>query len=553
MKVLWKNGGSEQRKAVVFLCVLASLAASPVQAQEAPEPQPELITLTLREAIEIALDRNYQLRNRRLDIDEAEWLVREGYGGAMPHLTASSRYQRNVASPNPFAGSDAGGFFETLSYLDWLAYNEDARTDEDPGTDPLSLDDFRDRQEEGLDEAGIVRSASDNPFAVDNQFSNSLSLTQTLYDGGLFGGIRAAKMYRELTEAGVAREMQTVVRDTKIAFYAALFAAEQAEVVRKSVERTSRTVKDAEMRLVQGVSSKYDKLSAEVELANLESDLVRAENTRDNTLDRLKLLVGLPTTQPIVLKGSLQEDASANRFRHVSLDAVLGEAMNRRPDLEQAALSIELNDINRRIEQAGRLPVLSAFVDVGYLGSVPDNRTRVFNVEGDPFTYDSETSNFFDSSYWNSTVAVGLSLKWTIFDGFQTRSRIQRAIIDRQRSEIGFEQLQNQVRLEIESARRELFTADERMSSQLQNVSRAELNYEYASTRVREGVSSRLEEREASDLLDESRLNYNRAVYDYLAAQANFEAAVGTGVSASGDMADTGLTAPEWRQSGRND
>ncbi|HEX9658888.1 MAG TPA: hypothetical protein VGA18_01255, partial [Rhodothermales bacterium] len=82
MRLFWKNAGSKQRRGVVFLCVFASLAALPVQAQEAPAAQPELITLTLRDAIEIALDRNYQLRNRRLDVDEAEWLVREGYGGA---------------------------------------------------------------------------------------------------------------------------------------------------------------------------------------------------------------------------------------------------------------------------------------------------------------------------------------------------------------------------------------------------------------------------------------------------------------------------------------
>ncbi len=367
-------------------------------------------------------------------------------------------------------------------------------------------------------------------------------MTQTLYDGSLYGGIRAAKVYRNMSEAGLAREMEIVVRETKKAFYAALFAAQQVEVVRKSVERTSRTVEEAQVRLAQGVSSKYDKLSAEVELANLQSNLLVAENGLDNSLDNLKLTIGLETSQPIVLKGTLRDGADHSRFQHVSLDEILNEAIGRRPDLEQAALSIELNDINRRIQQSARLPVLSAFVDVGYIGNVPDNRTRVSNVEGDPFAYQSKTSNFFDSSYWNSSLAVGLSLKWTIFDGFQTRSKTQQTIIDRKRAEVQYEQLRNQVRREIEAARRDLFTADQRMSSQMQNVSKAELNYKFASTRVSEGVSSRLEERQASDLLDESRLNYNRAIYDYLVAQANFEAAVGTGVSGSGSYAATSTT-----------
>jgi outer membrane protein TolC len=73
------------------------------------------------------------------------------------------------------------------------------------------------------------------------------------------------------------------------------------------------------------------------------------------------------------------------------------------------------------------------------------------------------------------------------------------------------------------------------MVSQSRNVQRAELNYEFAVTRLREGVSSRLEERQASDLLDDSQLNYNRAVFDYLVAQANFETAVGASVTTADD------------------
>lgn len=511
---------------------------APVAAQSAPEGEAAPLTLTVEDAIQIALEHNYSLRDRRLDVADANWRVREGYGRAMPQLTATSTYQRNLASPNPFAGSDAGGLFETLSFLDWLAYNEEARTDTDPETLPLTLDEFRDRQEMGLDDANITLSGSENPFQVDNQFNSYLSLTQTLYDGALYGGIRAAKKFRDLNSAGVARQVQIVVRETKIAYYAALFAAEQVEVVGKSVERTEKTVHEAEIRLAQGVSSKYDKLSAEVELANLRSDLVQTQSSLEKSLDDLKLLIGLPTAQPIVLRGSLEDGVAEGGFRHVALDEVLEVALDRRPDLEQAALSVELNDINRRVEHAARMPTLSAFVDVGYIGNVPDNRTRVFNVDGDPFVYDSENRGFFASSYWNTSVAVGLSLKWTIFDGFQTRSKAERALIDRQRSEIQYERLRNQIRLEVEAARRDLFAADERMSSQTRNVARAELNYEYASTRVREGVSSRLEERQASDLLDESRLNQNRAIFDYLVAQANFEAAVGKAVVEENSLAD---------------
>jgi outer membrane protein TolC len=59
------------------------------------------------------------------------------------------------------------------------------------------------------------------------------------------------------------------------------------------------------------------------------------------------------------------------------------------------------------------------------------------------------------------------------------------------------------------------------------------LNYEYALTRLREGVGTPLEERQASALLDQSRLNYLSAVYDYLIAVNKYEKAIGIQVYAS--------------------
>jgi outer membrane protein TolC len=55
----------------------------------------------------------------------------------------------------------------------------------------------------------------------------------------------------------------------------------------------------------------------------------------------------------------------------------------------------------------------------------------------------------------------------------------------------------------------------------------AETNYEYTAERVEEGVSSQVELRQASDQLDQTRLNYLNAVFDYLVARSDLETALG--------------------------
>ncbi|MGD8415083.1 MAG: TolC family protein, partial [Candidatus Latescibacterota bacterium] len=395
----------------VVLGFSSSLAQERV-VREATTPDQEGIapvTLTLDDAIEIAMTRSYAIRQANLNYQTADWQVKEVYGSAWPQLSLNTNYSRNVVTPNPFAGSDAGGFFESLTYVDWLKYNEDQRLDDDPATGPISLDEFRQRQSDGLDAAGIMLNQSSNPFQVDNQWSNVLSLEQVIYDGAVFSGIKGAKVYRSISEATMARETQLLVNQVKVAFYGALFAADQAKVVQKSVDRTGRTVDDARKRLVQGVSSKYDMLSAEVEMVNLESDLVRVQNALENSLDDLKMLLGLPIEQPVILRGELDKVDGEGPI-DVSLDDALVRAMAQRPDLEQAALTIELRRINEGLEKSARYPSLRAFVNAGYVGSVPSNRQIVYNTD-DPFTYGSDNLGFFDDSYWNPSVAVGLTLR----------------------------------------------------------------------------------------------------------------------------------------------
>jgi outer membrane protein TolC len=53
------------------------------------------------------------------------------------------------------------------------------------------------------------------------------------------------------------------------------------------------------------------------------------------------------------------------------------------------------------------------------------------------------------------------------------------------------------------------------------------MNYDHLSKRVDEGVARPIELREASDQLDQSRLNYLQAVYDYLVARSDLETALG--------------------------
>ncbi len=486
------------------------------------------ITITLDEAIQIALINNYMIRQGILDVENAEAQIREAWGSVYPQVATSGSYTRNIKTPNPFAGSDAGGLFETLGALEWLAFNEQARTDGDPDTEPIPLDEFFERQQQGYRDAGLTPPGMDdtNPFAVENQFEFGLSVTQTIYNGAAFAAIRGARQVRELNEEQAELDRQVVVDEIKSSFYSALLAREQREVIRASVDRLRETVEETKKSVQAGVLSKYDRISAEVELVNLETNLIEVENQADLAVKNLALQLGIPTQTKVNLRGALvYDDSMLPEF--LDADIAYERALQQRPDLRQSEGMIDLLNVEGDIARSSYLPTVNAFANAAYIGQVPSNRVRVFPVEGEEFTYDSESRRFFDDSYWNPAVAVGLSFSWNIFTGFQTRMRVEQNKIAVRQAEINQEFQKNAIYLEIEQAVRNLETALKRIESQERNIEQAELNYEFALKRLTEGAGTPLQERQASSLLDQSRVNYLSAVYDYLIALSRYEKALG--------------------------
>lgn len=489
------------------------------------------LVLTLDEAIQIALVKNLNIQNQRLDLENASALIKEGWAELFPQIDVSSSYTRNVRSPDPFAGSQSSGFFETLGFIDWLAFNERTRTDSDPASIPISFPDFFQRQQAGLKEAGIVVDFGDNPFTVPNVYRSGLSVTQKLFDGRvIYGAAGAQKWLEPFFKNGIDRQEQLLIASVKSAFFLSLLSQEQVHVLEQSVDRADRTRKEMARQVAAGTVPKFQRLSAEVELANLETEFVQAVNASATSLDDLKLLIGIPVEQSLKLRGSLE---AALRTEPVfgSIDDAAASALKDRPDLKQAQINIELERIQLKVSRSEFLPDLSAFLNLNYVGTIPDNRTIVGTDRDDPFKFSSTENGYFSSDYWNWDMNVGFRLQWNLFNGFASKQRLQQRKIAVQKAALDHEYLSRSVRVEVDRTMRDVSDARVRLRTQEKNVDRASLNYFFIETRLKEGVASPIELREASDQLDQSRLNFLQAVHDVLVARAMFETAIGVSSS----------------------
>ena len=502
--------------------------AHPADAPSTAQP----LVLTLRDAVQTALEKNLDLRRAQLDLEDADAQVQEAWGNLYPSLNLNGSYTRNVVTANPFAGSDAANLIGGGGQTEWLAFNERRRLSNDQ---PITFPQFQQRQRDSLAAAGISMDGGGNPFGVDNEFQGRLQLRQTIYSKQAFASVKGSQQFKDVRRYARDREVQQVTNDVVTAFYQALLAKERTRVLQKRVERAQETLQEVSTRVERGTVPKAQRLGADVERSNARTQLIEARNAADLARDNLKQTIGLSPERPVELDGDLEEQRDGG-LQQVSLETIsmsnaVRQAIENRPDLKRARLNVELREIRKESSRAAFFPTVEAVANFSYSGRVPDDRSRVQTTDPqdptNPFFFREQDRGFFNDSFWNPSFSVGLQLNWDLFSGFQRASRVEQAEIQRRRAEIQRDQLRKAVTVEVRKALRDLEDARERIESQKANVRRAELNYDHVSERVEEGVASPLELREASDQLDQSRLNYLQAVHDYLVAQTDLETALG--------------------------
>lgn len=318
--------------------------------------------LSVRAAIRLTLEENYSLRDVKLDVENANAQIREAWGVLYPQINATGSYTRNLKTANPFAGSDVTGLFSGGGATEWVTFNEEARTDNNSQTEPIPIREFRERQRQGRREAGVTLGGGGNPFGVDNEFIGAISVRQTIYNGQAFSAIEGAQTLKQLNKKAVDRQQQVAVNEVRQAYYDALLARRQVSVTKQSVERARQTYQEITQQVSTGTVPKSERLGAEVEYKNQQSQLIQARADYQTAVDALKRVIGINVDSSIQLSGTLDTD-NRGEYYQVSVTDAVQEAISNRPDLEQARLSAELQEVRKDTEQSGYLPMVYLQMD----------------------------------------------------------------------------------------------------------------------------------------------------------------------------------------------
>jgi outer membrane protein TolC len=479
MEVTWGLG---------LLALLVPLWVPGASGQEGPSTA-DVRTLSLEEALTLAVRGNRDLERARLNLEVAEEQVSEAWGAVYPSVDLTTSYNRNV-SP-------------AVSFLPAVIFDPDA-----------SPDDLIPVQ-----------------FGADNVWSGNISVEQPLFRAGLFIGVGAAAEYRAFQEEGVRTALHDMVTRVRVLYYDLLLAQEQARLLERSVGRVVQSLEETRALNRAGLASDYDVLRLEVEFATLEPQLRRAEYELARMERGLVTELDLAPGTLLQLEGSLAEidldDPSANTpanqrilgyvgvavppaVTEETLDDLYRRAQLGNAGIQQAGLNVELRNAEMRLAQAEYLPEIALFGSYD-VQAQQNGSPRFFGESG-------------QRGYGRN---VGVRVTLPIFSGFQRDARVDQRRAALRSAEIERGLAEDRLRDEVHSVLEDTDEARLRARSQRLAVEQARRGYEIASAQYREGLGSQLELTDAEVALRQSEFNYAQAVFDYLSARARLDFAVG--------------------------
>ena len=491
-------------------------------------------TLTMLEAIEIALSNNLDIEVSRKTEEMSEFDLKAARGVYQPRLTGQTYYDRTT-TPNTsvFSTNQKQTVGTLLGNAGITAY---------------------------VPRFGTVlgsqlnnnRFTTDNPISIlSPQMNSSLgfSVTQPLFRGRKFDvnrhNIEIAKRNIHITDTQFRQRAIEAVAAVQRAYWDLTYALRNLQVQRDAV-RDARLQLEHNRRLVnEGQLAPIDITAAETQVANFEQAVYDALNTVNLTENVLKGLISPNRDNPIWVQALTPIESVEQAVPDPALSDAISTALSNRPELEINATQRDINKVDQRLYKDQKKPqidLVASYTSAGIGGSVnpafknpfaasvcatptspgcialqQQQSTFLQSIGGSPTAY----SDIFANKY--PSFRIGVNFNIPLLGRDRTASALYgRSLVEAQRLDTQREQLEQNIQIDVRNAIQAVRTNEARLraaSIARENTAR---QYESEQRKLDNGQSDvyRVLERQTALAAAQSaelraRTDLNKSIADY--------------------------------------
>lgn len=332
-----------------------------------------------------------------------------------------------------------------------------------------------------------------------DSFSNSLRMNWQLYSGGKTEAkIDQAQLGVRSADLQVEKTKQQLILDATTNYYSVLEAKNMQAVNEESVGNLKAHLNIVQAKYQEGVAAKSEVLRSEVEVANAEQNLIKAQNQYELAVADLLTTMNMDAGTEVQLQGELSYQADTR-----SLQEAIAFAKQNRPEAIQSQVSIDSAKKSIKIAESNKRPSVSLSASTGW-----DDRLLPGN-----------------DTDWS----VGASASWNIFDAGVTKSQINQAESSLNRSKLEAEQTADAIEQEVRQSYLNMKEAEKRLQTTEVTVNKAKEDLYIAQETYKAGAATNLDVFDAQLALTQAKTNHVQALYDYNVNKAKLDKAMGVG------------------------
>ena len=396
--------------------------ATPTQAQADARPQ---LSLSLEDAVKLALERNLDIAVQRLNPSTFDYSISNLSAGYRPTLTSTlSRQSTTNPSTQTISGAAAGTGIENLvnTYNGGIAQN----IRWGGGAVAVTLNNNK--------QSTTSLTALFNPAYNTNW---SAQYTQPLLRNFKIDNTRqqlvVTKLNQDISETQLQATIINTVSNVRNAYWDLVFGVQSVEVARRSVELADQLVRDNQTRVEIGTMAPIDVVQAQSQAATQRQNLAQAEGTRRTNELALKRLLVAGTSDPNWNATLVPIDRPEFVPQSVDLQAVVRRALENRTDLQIAKKNLTVNDVTMKFLVNQTLPQADLVARYGLVGqggvqyiTSGSGINRVVTGEI-PGGYTDALSSLFNRNYptWSVQLNVSYPIGTSAQEASAARARVQ--------------------------------------------------------------------------------------------------------------------------------
>ena len=356
-----------------------------------------------------------------------------------------------------------------------------------------------------LNEAPEVKLTGFPPIitGTKDNYNWALELEQPLFaGGGILANYQVNRLGENISRMEEKATILDIIREVKVAYFNILKAERFLDVARQSVEQLKAHRDVAKNFYDVGIIPKNDLLYAEVELANGNQFLVRAENSVELAKAKFNMVLRRGINTPVEV-----EDILSYKPFLKSFDECMKSAFENRPEIKAYSIKIEQAKKVVSLARSEFFPSISLVGNYSRFGDDPD-------LSG---------SAYMDQENWY-VMAVA---NWDFWEWGRTKHNVDFNVSRKNQAEDELVGVNDRIALEVKDSYLLLREAEKHIFVAQKAIEQAEENFRINEERYKEQVATSTDVIDAQTLLTRAKSNYYNALSYYNIALARLERSMG--------------------------